>query len=78
LFQFLNSSAISGHLPLAGTPAGALQRHGDLAFLRIAAMVLGPAMKTVAQRQLQSFNTPGTGHIELGNSSECGKFAGRR
>jgi hypothetical protein len=25
--------------------------------------------ETVAQRQLQSFNTPGTGHIELGNSS---------
>ncbi len=26
--------------------------------------------ETVAQRQLQSFNTPGTGHIELGNSSD--------
>ena len=26
--------------------------------------------ETVAQRQLQSFNTAGTGHIELGNSSE--------
>ena len=26
--------------------------------------------ETVAQRQLQSFNTPGTGHIELGNASE--------
>jgi hypothetical protein len=26
--------------------------------------------ETVAQRQLQAFNTPGTGHIELGNSSE--------
>jgi hypothetical protein len=26
--------------------------------------------ETAAQRQLQSLNTPGTGHIELGNSSE--------
>jgi hypothetical protein len=26
--------------------------------------------ETVAQRQLQSFNTPGTGHVELGNTAE--------